>query len=97
MPSTSKIEIKIGPSEVAVLIRNLPHLLLRRQDLIGIQSYYKTTGVRDPLYFIEFTMRHETIIADYNDRKLWEGILIGLRDARLFDHMLGAAPLPGSA
>lgn len=97
MFSTSKIEIKIGPSEVAVLIRNLPHLLLRRQDLIGIQSYYKTTGVRDPLYFIEFTMRNDTIIADYNDRLLWERILIGLRDARIFDHMLGAAPLPGSA
>jgi hypothetical protein len=97
MTKKTKVEIRVGPSEICVLIKGLPHLLLRRQDLSGIQTYYKSTGVRFPLYFIEFTTRHGTIIADYNERWLWEEILSGLRDARIFDHMLGTAGLPGSA
>jgi hypothetical protein len=97
MSPKTKIEVKVGPSEIAVLIKSLPHLLLRRQDLTGFQSYYKTTGVRDPLYFIEFTMRNGLIVSDYNDRDLWEKILIALLEAKIFDHMLGTAGLPGSA
>lgn len=93
----AKVEVKVLPHELAVLINGLPHLLLRRNDLGGIQSYYKTTGVRDPIYFIEFTTARGLIVADYNDRKLWERILAALRDSKLFDNMLGAQSLPGSA
>ena len=93
-----KVEVLVRPNEICVLIKGLPHLLLRRQDLSGVQTYWKTTGVRGgSLYFIEFTTRNGVIISDYNDRALWEKILAALLDARLFDHMLGAAPLPGSA
>lgn len=93
----TKIEITVGPHEVAILINRLPHLMLRRCDVSGMQAYYKTTGVREVLYFIEFTTKNGLIVADYTDRKLWEKILTGLRDARPFDNMLGALPLPGSA
>lgn len=82
---------------MSIRIRGLPHLMFRRAGLSAIHSYYKTTGVRDPIYFIEFTTDAGLVISDYNERELWERILEGLRDARLFEHMLGAASLPGSA
>ena len=92
-----RVDLQVGPSEIAILINGLPHMILRRQELDAVQSYYKTTGVRDALYFIEFTTRHGVVVADYPDRALWENILAKLKDAHLFDHMLGTAPLPGSA
>lgn len=97
MHKRTSVEINVGPSEIIVLIKGLPHLLLRRQDLSGIQTYYKTIGVRQTLYFIEFTTRNGVIISDYNEFWLWEAILIKLREAKIFDHMLGTASLPGSA
>lgn len=91
------VEVQIASSEICVLIKGLPHLMLRRQDVSGFQAYYKTTGVRDPLYFIEFTTSRGAVISDYNDRSLWEMILKELRKSKMFDHMLGENPLPGSA
>lgn len=97
MPDDSPAAVQVTPCEISILIRGLPHLILRRSDLAGIQSYIKTVGVRDPVYFIEFSMRTGDIIADYDMRTLWEQILVALRDSRIFDNMQGAGPLPGSA
>lgn len=93
----SEVEIQVLPCEVAILIHGLPHLLLRRADLTGMQAYIKNVGVREPVYFIEFTTRHGLIVADYDKRPLWEQILRSLKEAKIFENMQGAGPLPGSA
>lgn len=97
MTTKATVQVEVLPCEVAVLIRGLPHLLLRRADLSGMQAYIKNVGVRKPLYFIEFTTRSGPIVADYDQRPLWETILRQLRAARIFENMQGAGPLPGSA
>lgn len=91
------VKIQVSPCEVVILIRDLPHMILRRADLTGMQAYIKNVGVREPVYFIEFTTHTGLVTADYDKRPLWEAILKGLRDARPFDHMQGSAALPGSA
>lgn len=91
------VEIQVLPCEVTVLIRGLPHLILRRADLTGMQAYIKNIGVREPVYFIEFTTRHGLIVADYDKRPLWEAVLRSLKEAKIFENMQGAGPLPGSA
>lgn len=91
------VEIQVMPCEVTVLIRGLPHLILRRADLAGMQAYIKNVGVREPVYFIEFTTRHGLIVADYDKRPLWEEVLRTVHAARIFENMQGAGPLPGSA
>lgn len=94
----AKVEVKVRPNEISILIKGLPHLLLRRHDLSGIQAYWKTTGVLGgALFFIEFTTSNGVITSDYNDRALWESILVAIRDANMFDRMLGESRLPGSA
>lgn len=91
------VEIEVLPCEVAVLIQGLPHLILRRAVLTGIQAYIKSIGVREPIYFIEFSMLDGLIIADYDQRSLWEQVLRALKSAKVFENMQGAGPLPGSA
>ena len=95
--NNARVQVKVGPNEVCVLINGLPHVMLRRKDLTGIQSYWKTSGSRETLFFLEFTLRHGPMICDYAERDLWEEILSALLKSRLFDHMLGSSPLPGSA
>lgn len=87
------VEVSVGPCEIAVLIKGLPHLLLRRSDIVGIQSYIWRVGTRAPIYVLEFstTNGHE-ICSDYDERPLWEAILRALGDAKLFNRELGEAP-----
>ncbi len=91
------VKVTVTPCEIGILIQGLPHLLLRRGDLVGIQAYIREAGSRVPIYFIEFTTQHGEIVCDYDNRKLWEMILAALRDARLFEHMQGQSVLSGSA
>lgn len=90
--SKQRVIVNVGPHEIAVLIGGMPHLLLRRSEIIGVQSYIKSAGPREPIYFIEIsTARAGLIVSDYDNRPLWEEILAALRDARMFDEMLGEA------
>lgn len=76
--------------EIQVLINGLPHVMLARCDLLGVQSFIKSTGPAVPMYFIVFTMvgGHE-IAVDYDERLSWEKVLRALRDARIFDERFG--------
>jgi len=92
-----KITIEVAPNEVAILISGIPHLLLRRPEIVSIHGYIRTVGSRGPIYFIEIVSARGTTIADYDYRWKWEAILVALRDAQIFDSMQGDGMLPGSA
>jgi hypothetical protein len=91
------VTVEVTTDTVSVLIRGLPHLILRRMDLTAIQSYIREGGVRSTVYFIEFTVRGSTIVCDYEKRDVWEAVLAALYDAKVFAIMQGERPLPGSA
>jgi hypothetical protein len=91
MTQESMVVVKVGPAEVIVEIRGIPHLVLRRADLSAIESWIRNVGSIEPYYFIEFTTRHGAVTCDYKDRPLWEELLKKLAAAKLFDDMQGEA------
>lgn len=84
-----RVEIKVGPCDIMVLIRGLPHLILRRADLSGIESWQMTIGARERYYFIQYTLRHGVITCDYDKVDLWQEILAEFSKAQVFNNMQG--------
>lgn len=89
--SAPKVNVVVGPSDLVVEISGVPHLILRRADVSGVESWAKTIGARETYYCIEFTTKHGVITCDYTRRDLWEAILIKLAQAKPFDEMQGEA------
>ncbi len=65
--------------------------MLRRADVIGVQSYIKNIGPVVPIYFIEITTKTSQVVCDYSERCLWEDILSSMAEARMFDERMGQA------
>lgn len=86
-----RVEIRVGPCDIMVLIRGLPHLILRRADLSGIESWQMSIGTRERYYFIQYTLRHGVITCDYDRGDLWREILSESAKAKVFDNMQGEA------
>lgn len=85
-----KIDVIVTATSAAILINDLPHVLLRRPDLMGVESYDRTTGVAERRFYIEFIMSGgTTIMCNYDRLELWVKVLAALRDAKLFDHRFG--------
>jgi hypothetical protein len=63
--------------------------MVRRADVVGVQAYIKNVGSLVPIYFIEVVTKTTPIVCDYADRSLWEEVLHGLADARIFDERMG--------
>lgn len=89
--SNELVEVKVGPADLVIEIRGVPHLILRRADLSAIESWIRNVGSVAPYYFIEFVTRNGPVTTDYKDRSLWEEILRKLAAARPFDEMQGEA------
>lgn len=85
------ITVEVTASEIKVGVRGVPHLMLRRSEVVGVQGYIKNVGPIEPIYFIEITTKTAKIVCDYRDRSLWEAILSGMADARVFDERMGEA------
>ena len=88
---TDRHQIEVTASDIKIRIHGIPHLILRRSEVVGVQGYIKNVGPIEPIYFIEITTKTAEIICDYKDRCLWESILGGIADARVFDERLGEA------
>jgi hypothetical protein len=82
---TPPVEARVGPCEAIVEICGVPHLILRRADISGIQSWIKGLGTVRPYFCIEIATRHGKIVCDYERRDLWEEILRKLADAKIFN------------
>lgn len=90
------VEVRVGPHEVAVLIRGLPHILLRRAEVLAFQAYIKSEGPAAPMYFLEVTLAGgRAVVSDYDTRTVWEAVIAGLGAAHVFDERLGEDRGPG--
>ena len=83
--------VEITASEIKVSVHGVPHLVLRRADVVGVQGYIKNIGPIMPIYFIEITTKTSQVVCDYSERCLWEDILAGMAEARMFDERMGEA------
>lgn len=95
MRSKILIEVQVRPTDVMITIGGLPHLHFRRSELVCYQSYIRSHGPREPIYYIEFSTSYGLVTSDYDKKSLWEGILTALRESKLFDQMQGEGSLPG--
>lgn len=88
--NTGTPTLRVDRNQIVVSFGRVPHLILSRGDIVGVQSWLYRIGVKDPLYVIEITTRKgATITAEYDDQKNWEAILIALAEAHLFDQLGG--------
>jgi hypothetical protein len=92
-----RVEVSVGACDIVVSIRGLPHLVLRRSEIIGWQSYYRDSGVaKGAIYYIEFTTTtRDLITSNYDDRSLWEEILRALAESRMFYRVISEQPVGG--
>lgn len=86
------VVVRVGPADVIIEIRGVPHIILRRAGVTAVESWIRNVGSIQPYYFIEFTTRNGAVTSDYKDRPLWEEILKKLAASRMFDEMQGEAP-----
>lgn len=65
-------------NSLKIYIDNIPHLIIKVKDLIGIQSW---TLSRDNLYYIEFYFKDGSdFYSEYDDIERWKEILRILDD-----------------
>ena len=74
----NKILVKIENGNLKILINNILHLQLKTEEFLGIQSY-----VKEKIYYIEFYFSNTMIEVDYNNEKLWVGILKQLNKIKI--------------
>lgn len=65
------VNIQVTYQDIKIFIDDLLHLAVKRQGLIGIQSWVAGTN----FYIIEFQIGEDSIIAEYERKEVWEEIL----------------------
>jgi len=78
----STFKIRNQDNKVDIFIDNIIHLSLKKDELIGFQSWIE--GVEHKIYYIEFYMRKKDILAEYDKKSMWIGILKLLGNENLF-------------
>jgi hypothetical protein len=76
----SRCTLKVEHRLVKIYINGIVHLLLKKEALLGFQSWIVGDGLR---YCIEFQLRGGAVLADYDSRELWTEILKLLDEAAL--------------
>jgi hypothetical protein len=74
----SECSIKITDA-VKIYIDNVLHLSIKKDELIGIQSW-KT----DTMYCIEYTLKSSSILCEYVEKDLWINMLNMLDQSNLY-------------
>jgi len=71
-------EIKVTAYTISILINGVPHVSIKKDELIGIQSWIE----HETLYFIEFTLRSGLIETEYDSKEKWLSVLklLGSKD-----------------
>lgn len=68
----SEIVVKVGNETFRIYFKGLIHLVMRRIDVIGVQSYYNHEKT---LFTIEYTTEKNTIVTEYEKEDVWKFIL----------------------
>ncbi len=77
-----KCSVKNQDNKIEILIDDTPHLILKRSELIGIQSWIE--GEEHKTYYIEFYFQTRDILAEYNEKEKWQSVLKSLDKENLF-------------
>lgn len=80
------IKISIKDNCLKILISNTVHLMIKQDELVGIQAWIKGDEVET--YWIEYTLRDRELLCSYNEKNKWGKILMLLNDAKLFNEKL---------
>lgn len=81
----NQYRLKINDKSIKIYINDLIHLLIKKDEFIGIQSWimeYKLIGFIQitPKYFIEYITKTRNILTEYDDIEKWKAILALLND-----------------
>ncbi len=74
------VNVQVELTYVRILINGQLHLDIRRQHLIGIQSY--KNGHKS--FVIEYEYPKKVITSEYDKKEIWEAILRGLGAQPIF-------------
>lgn len=76
-----KVELQIKDDAIKVFINGLLHICISQSKLLGIQSW-----IGADKYMIEFNMKGNKILCEYDSFKKWEKILTLLSKYNLFNN-----------
>lgn len=76
-----KVELSIKNDSIGILINGVIHLSLNQKKLLGVQSW-----IGSDKYMIEFYMKGNNILCEYDDKKKWLKILTLLSNNNLFNN-----------
>jgi hypothetical protein len=71
-----KVEIKTGHYYFKVIIDNLCHVCIEREEFIGIHSYYDC----DTMCVIEYITKTNKIKTEFDNIEKWKQVLKALND-----------------
>lgn len=71
---------------IKVYINDLLHLAFSREELIGVQSWFKGGAAR--MYYIQITLKGSCITCEYDDREKWAAVLAALDNDSIFEKFL---------
>lgn len=77
-----KVQVEIHDNQVSVLIDAMPHVILRQDELTGVQAYIYGGFTRT--FHIDFMMKTKTMNCSYDSKAKWHAILKALKQQNLF-------------
>lgn len=60
---------------IKIFINSLVHLALKKESVVGFQSWIEGKGIEDKNYHIEFYLIKKTIRVEYDQIEKWKAIL----------------------
>lgn len=70
-----KITSEDTENNIRIYINDVLHLLIRKDELVNVRSYYISADKNPDPFFIELTYRTTKVICQYDNREKWMQIL----------------------
>lgn len=67
---------------IRIYINHVLHLLIRKEELVNIRSWYISADKDPDPYFIELTYKTTKVICQYDNRDKWITILESINNAK---------------
>lgn len=77
------IIVEVKDNQFKIYIDDLVHLLIKKDELIGVQSWILGDDTR--IYCIEYTLKDKEILTEYNEIDKWKRILTLIDKNNLFN------------
>jgi len=73
MKNKLDIKVTVKDNQIKILINGIIHLLIKQDQLIGVQSWI--LGNDHNTYWIEYTLKDREILTGYDEFDKWKTIL----------------------